>query len=247
MSDFERYRDYSSTFNENYEKAYQFLESQIQDYLRQQNASITVLDVGCGDGWMAEILGAHSGHEVQYLGVDPAANPIQRLEQKSIANVKIQCLKIQAQDLLSFSGVEELRNAYQRLTGKNEQPEFDLVLCNATGHQIRKNHLDQNGEPREVREVYDNLASYLAPNGTIIISDYYYPSSVSDDQEEHSQFWIRSMTGQQPTHRNGFIAPAIVRNGLISEGLEIISEPEAVRSNDHIHLYYYSISARKQN
>ena len=117
---------------------------------------MTVLDVGCGDGRVARAL-EQMGHRVQYVGLD-ASEPLialARTRAETLTHVTAHFVYVDVTEL-------DWPSALPRRA-------FDVILALALLHHIPGRDLRQR--------TMQQMASLLAPSGTLIISTWQFVSS----------------------------------------------------------------------
>ena len=214
---------FQAVFNSNYAAAYCIFTQKLLDAVHSIDEPLAVLDLGCGDGWTAEIIAVlKSG---RYAGIDPSGISLEKLGSRLIAHPNFQTKGFQQSGewLLSAEAADEI----VRFLGKPP----NLFICNATFHQLRKAFPD-------VGSVVEAAIRILADGAKVVIGDYHYPVDLSDTEVEAAREWVRVNTGQNPTVREGLFHPDPVRRWIEKSGVEIMGE-EHVRATSHIPVIYY--------
>ncbi|MFZ2653755.1 MAG: class I SAM-dependent methyltransferase [Victivallales bacterium] len=222
-------RGFEKVFNSSYSKAYALFSFVLSDYLKHAKPDLKVLDIGCGDGWTAEFISNFA--KGRYFGIDSSAESIKKLEQRvpESSGLKVKGVAGSAEWIISPKSGKQIE---EFLEGKP-----DLIVCNASCHQIRKSYPD-------LRKIFAAASSVLEQDGTFLVGDYYFPEDMTEDEVEEDRNWIKTETGQTPTPRTGFI----VRNEmeLILESSGFISDTaREIRGNRDIRILYYLFVSRK--
>jgi hypothetical protein len=107
----------------------------------------------------------------------------------------------------------------------------DLIICNASCHQIIKSFPD-------LQRIFAISGSILNNEGVALVGDYYYPEDLSEEEVEEDRKWIKNETGQTPTPRSGFITRNEMEIILKNSGFDCEYVRE-VRANRDISIIYY--------
>lgn len=222
-------RTFVATFNRNYAPAYTRFETELEMVSKELAPRVNALDLGCGDGWTAELL-ASRGICGRYLGIDPAEKVIKRFNEvtKDFPHLKCTGIVEGGAWLTTLQAPALVRQLMQ------ETP--NLLLCHAVCHQLRKVTPDVAG-------VLAAAVNLLPLGGRVIVGDYFYPSTLSSSEVERSRDWIKA-AGQNPTVREGFFSPEELAGYLREAGVEILRTTEGP-SNASIALEHYVISGRR--
>lgn len=217
---------FENIFNSSYRPAYAAFGEQFLAAAKSGHGDLRVVDIGCGDGWTAEMLASlRSG---TYVGIDTSGvslgKLVARMDKSNLACVGFE----ESGEWVLSEGAGE---AVEKALGGRP----NLFICNATGHQLRKVYPD-------VGEVLRGAIALLEPGSEVVVGDYYYPLHLDEATVEASRDSIRA-GGQNPTVRGGFIQPTDIRSTLERAGVEIIAEND-VQANDSICLRYYVFRGR---
>ncbi len=230
-AEFEQF-DYGRTFNSRYRAAYALFETELRRTVREaadQGAPIRILDLGCGDGWTAGIVGEEASG--RYAGIDTSENALRTLRSRFDARSRLQVAAFHA-------GAERLLDpAFDAEVRAFLGGHADVLVCNTALHQIRKSYRDVTG-------VCVAASGLVRKGGRVIVGDYWYPAEASSAEVEASREWIRAQSGQTPTAREGFLAPDEVAAALQRGGIHPASPATAV-ANEAIVLRYYVITGKK--
>ena len=221
---------FQAIFNSSYAEAYRAFTTQFVEAVSTSTDPVAAVDLGCGDGWTAEMLSSfRSG---RYIGIDPSGVSLEKLSLRLAEHPNLICTNFQQ------SGEWLLNPTSQQavLADLGDQP--NLFICNATCHQLRKVFPD-------VAKVLAAGISLIRPQGQVIVGDYYYPTTLSDHEVETGRDWIRQQTGQNPTVRAGFYQPGEMRAFLEAAGVRITSDAD-VAANPHIPLRYCVFRGEKK-
>jgi SAM-dependent methyltransferase len=220
---------YEPVFNRNYALAYELFSSMLARVVECLPKPQRVLDIGCGDGWTAAFLASRCGG--MYLGIDPSAESIKALTGRFQGEGGLQVIGLQrsAEWLLTAPAGSLLVDLLDGLPS--------LIICNAVIHQLRKSQWD-------IGEVIIRCAEMLQPRGCLLLGDYYYLASLSEEEVQNAQEWIRKITGQNPTARDLFCSRDEMLQVFRQTSLEI-SEVRETRANAGTPLLYYLFIARR--
>lgn len=215
---------FEKIFNSYYSKAYALFSLTLSNILKKSKKPLRILDIGCGDGWTAELI-AGAGIGGTYLGVDISEESIRKLRKRIPyeRKLKIYGLVESAAWIASPEASCEIRKMIGGIP--------DIIICNTACHQIRKSYSD-------LYKVFAATGFSMNKDGILLVGDYYYPEDMSNDEVEEDRNWIKKNTGQTPTSRSGFITRSemelILKNaGFVSENVK------EVRANRDISIIYY--------
>lgn len=123
----------------------------------KEGGALRVLDAGCGNGRFARFLDGQEG-KYEYIGVDADTRLLHYAAEQTSRLGRVRCRFVQA-DLA--------QPGWSHLLG--EEPPFDLVVCFAVLHHLPGLALRQ--------QLLSELASLLAPDGVLILSNWQFLSS----------------------------------------------------------------------
>lgn len=219
---------FQAVFNQNNPHAYAAFSSLLRCAATALASPLRVLDIGCGDGWTAGTLDRFG--KGRYFGIDQSAAGLERF-QKDIApalQMEIFLRKESAEWILC----RDSKHAIEDTLGG----EPNLVICNASLHQVQKSF-------RETNVLVASMAE-MVRKGLVLIGEYYYPGKATQDAIQASYEWIRTRTGQNPTPAEGFPDPDSLLNILVSRGLLRLSQ-EDVQANDFTVMRYRVVLMQK--
>ena len=82
-------KGFETIFNSSYKQAYARFAKALMQIAQDMSAPISALDLGCGDGWTAQMLATiQSG---RYVGIDNSEKSIERLLERMHSAPKLQC------------------------------------------------------------------------------------------------------------------------------------------------------------
>ncbi|HBC87193.1 MAG TPA: hypothetical protein DCZ94_09585 [Lentisphaeria bacterium] len=222
-------RGFEKIFNTSYSKAYALFTYVLSGFMKHARPDLKILDIGCGDGWTAEFISNLTiGH---YYGIDTSEESINKLLKRIPAGSG---LKVHG----TVDSAESLLNSKNRIQiEKFLEGRPDLIICNASFHQIRKSYPD-------LRKMLATASLFLKQEGTMFVGDYYFPEDMSEEDVEKDREWIKVETGQTPTPRSGFITRSEMELILENSGFKSDSARE-IRANRFIGLIYYLFVSRK--
>ena len=177
-------KDYDTRFIKSYLPVYELFCDRLSDTLKIINQSLRVLDVGCGNGWIAEQISQKSFGV--YIGVDPSEASLEILKERLSSQKKLKVFTFcQSAEWICHENAASV--LYEKLGGNPQ-----LVICNAAFHQIRKTFPD-------VKSLIMSLYNLQVSDGVALFGDYHYPKNLSKAKIQKALNWIKKETGQNPT------------------------------------------------
>lgn len=225
-------KNYEALFVQNHPRAYKQFTLELKQVLKFIKQPLKVFDVGCGTGYMANLMIA-AKTKGTYVGMDTSEQSLAILKNKTKVshNLNLKTMCCPAQALLK----KIKRNDIHKKLGTKP----NLIVCNASFHQINKTF-------PHIELLIKAFHDLLQQDGMILLGDYFYPEHLTKAQILISRQWIRKQIGQNPTKASGFLSLATISGMLESAGFEI-KRTRTCKANDKIDLNYYVLSCFKQS
>jgi len=220
---------FQAVFNRNNPHAYAAFSSLLRRAVTALASPLRVLDIGCGDGWTAGMLDRLG--KGRYLGIDRSAASLDRFRKETAPALLLEIFLREAS--AEWLLCRDSQHAIKETLGG----EPNLVICNASLHQIRKAF-------QETDVLVASMAD-MVRKGMVLIGEYYYPGEATQDAIQASYEWIRSRTGQNPTPAEGFPDPETLLHILQSRGLRGLFQ-EDVWANDFTAMRYRGVLMQKR-
>jgi len=184
-----------------------------------------ILDLGAYEGRLEDYLEEKGGHySVQCVDID--ARALSALRAKNYQNVETSIIQSDAN--LFMDNCE----------GKND---IDTIFLSATLHEIN----DPQRQQEYLEHFLEKAKTILRPGGEIIIGDFYYPESVSDEEVEAFIEYQKKAINHADA-RNKFIKPDLIKKVAQSSGFSVSYETE-MRAVKQIDRRYYVIILKSDN
>ncbi len=182
---FDEWSLYSSIIANNYMR-HRDLSMVIREFLAERNHTCRVVDLGCGDGWMArECL--RGTRVARYVGIDTSADAIGRVRASSPAGLDPDSAQIDLH-------CDDVLTALPELPGG----QFDLVLSSYCLH-----HFSQ----AQKQDVLRQIRRVLTPDGSFIWTDLARHSQQTRDT--YLKSLVDDMHQNRPTLRSEEIEDAV--------------------------------------
>lgn len=172
------------------------------------------------DGDVVADIGANNGSQMidatnvvdncHFLANEPDLSVISELEARELRSGTFEVFAEGANQFLS----------------REELPEFDLVLCGSTIHEIHKTNKNI-GPVEAVKQFLTACISHMEPGGRLIISDRYYHPTASQTNVEATMAQQFKAIGHAD-ERWAFVSSDQLRFAAESLGLKLIESHEHV-------------------
>jgi len=184
-----------------------------------------VLDIGCGAG-SAERLMAPYVKNCTITGVDSDEAALHQFQRDQTA-------RLEAGDNHARLVCEDANDFLDSANISGQ----DTLILNATLHEIN----DPNDRENYLRSLFSNMQRIVALGGKVVIGDYYYEDSVTDEEVERFMVYQKSKIGHADA-RHKFVKPPEIlpiakEFGFVvgSEGVQIM---QAVKKEQIDRKYY---------